>query len=372
MNSLSLLGFTEFFSQQLTSTNEDASLHPGRVAQQQRKSYLVLTEDGSRWCDLAGRFFHQAEGRMDFPAVGDWVMYRPRPHEDRGIIHRLLERQNVLARPETEAGRAGDGEQILAANLDVAFLVSSLNRNMERGGLRRLERYLAMAHGAGVAPVILLTKSDLVAPAELPAMVAEVQSIAPQAPVHAVSCLNSTGIETVASYLTAGKTGVLLGSSGVGKSTLVNHLAQADIQDMMEAREFDDKGRHCTTFRNLIRLPADAAGSPRGMIIDTPGLRGLTLGDDNAGVGLTFEDIDELARRCRFTDCRHASEPGCALRAAVEAGGLDADRLESYLKLTREVAAMERRNDPATRQRDKRRSKQINAYLRQKERDRWS
>jgi ribosome biogenesis GTPase len=350
---LASLGFNDFFAQSLHALKVvDVSLVLGRIAQQQKKAYFVLGEKESRWCELAGRFYHHTTAPTDFPAVGDWVLLRARPHEDRGVIHKLLERQSVLLRPDSEASRSST-DQILAANVDIAFLVSSLNLNLEHGGLRRLERYLTLVTSAGVKPVILLTKADLCSVKELPRFLREVQAIAPNVPVHAVSCLDNTGIETVAAYLTLGKTGVLLGSSGVGKSTLVNYLAKEDIQDMMEVRELDDKGRHCTASRNLIRIAPGDDGEPRGMLIDTPGLRGLMLGGDNdQGVGITFEDMDQLSAQCRFTNCRHVTEPGCAIKRALEGGTITPERVASYLKLMREAAAANKRSDTLAQRRE--------------------
>ena len=320
-HSLVQLGWSEFFARQLAP--DERALTIGRVFAEHKHHYQVHTPTGDFPADLAGRVHHHAKGRLDYPTVGDFVILRIRVQEQKATIQRLLTRRTALLRQQDR------DVQLLASNVDTAFLVTSLNENFN---LRRLERYLVMVHDAGVEPVILLTKDDLVESAEAAEVIEEVRAIAGQTAIHAVSCLHRRGMEALSKYLTAGKTAVLLGSSGTGKSTLVNHLAQADIQDMMETREFDDKGRHCTTFRHLIHLPEPLGG----MIIDTPGLRGLTLEPDaDEGVALTFEDLDALVTKCKFTNCRHETEPQCAVKAALEGKTLDPDRLQSYLKLQR-------------------------------------
>jgi ribosome biogenesis GTPase len=328
---LTTFGFTAFFQAQLTPAD---AITVGRVLTEEKKAYRVITTQGELVCDLAGRFYHHAKSRLDFPTVGDFVTLKARVSEGKGTLQRVLTRRTLLSRAMGEGDRTGD-VQTLAANVDTVFLVTSLNLNFN---LRRLERFLALVQQSGALPVILLTKSDLMADAaEIAGVMQEVQRVAAGVAMHAISCLENKGLEALIPYFGVGKTAVVLGSSGVGKSTLVNHLAQADLQDMMETRELDDKGRHCTSSRMLIPLP----GPYWGMIIDTPGLRGLNLSEAEPGsAGATnFDDIVELATACKFSDCLHITEPGCAIKTAIEAGTLDPARLASYAKLGREQAS---------------------------------
>jgi ribosome biogenesis GTPase len=220
-------------------------------------------------------------------------------------------------------------EQVLAANIDVAFLVSGLNEDFNA---RRVERYLAIAWDSGARPVVVLNKADLCREVEV--RVAEIAASAAGAPIHAVSGITGDGVEALSAYLGRGRTVVFLGSSGVGKSTLVNRLLGVARQETREVREFDGRGRHVTTAREMIVLPSG------GVLIDTPGLREIAPWDDGGGMGLVFDDIADLARDCRFRDCRHASEPGCAVKDAALAGRLDPKRLENFLRLRREQAVL--------------------------------
>src|SRR5262249_2551868 len=226
-------------------------------------------------------------------------------------------------------------EQVLAANIDTVFLVSSLNQDLNP---RRIERYLALACESGARPVLLLTKADLCEePAEA---VAEIERLAPLVSVHVVSALEGSGLDALAAYLGPGQTSVLLGSSGVGKSTLVNRILGEERQVVREIRSHDDRGRHTTTSRQLIFLPEG------GMLIDTPGMRELQLWDADERIGQAFPDVEEAAKRCRFTDCgHHAGTPGCGVQAAIESGALPAERLANWSKLERELKYLDRRKD---------------------------
>lgn len=329
-------------------------LVPGRVTVQQRGLWRLATEAGEIDAELAGRFVHDAaEG--GFPVAGDWVAVQPG-----GLIRAVLPRATAFTR--WAAGPAG-GVQVVAANVDVAFLTASLNADLS---LRRLERYLAAAYESGAEPVIVLTKAD--ACDDVAGLVAEVERIAFGAPVLAVSAVTGDGLDALAGHLAPGRTAVLLGSSGVGKSTLVNALAGAARMATRTIREADAHGRHTTTHRELILLPSG------GLILDTPGMRELGLYDAEAGVAQVFADVEAeveaLAADCRFADCAHGREPGCAVRAALEDGRLDADRLASWKKLQRELAHERRREDPLARKAEQKRwiaiHKSARAWMKQK------
>lgn len=356
---LETLGWNDFFSNQLDADVE-RECSPARVTQEQKSLYRVMNESGERAAELSGRFRHEAESSGEWPAVGDWVCIRDRPGEDRVTIHRLLARRTAFQRKEAGSGSRA---QVVAANIDTALLTCSLNTDLN---FRRLERYLAMAWESGADPVVLLTKADLCE--DVDPILREVSSVAHGVPVHALSARNGTGMQALAKYLAPGKTCVLLGSSGVGKSTLVNHLAGREMLATKEIGD-DDTGRHTTTHRQLVVL----AGG--GMLVDTPGMRELGMaagGEGGIGLVQTFEDIERLMTQCRFTDCKHATEPGCAVAAAIKAGSLTFDRLESYHKLQRELAWQVRRTDISAARAQKEKWKKIHkqAAARQKLRSR--
>jgi ribosome biogenesis GTPase len=374
MEHLTAYGWNDHWERVLAELDEAVARERiARVVQEHKEAYLVRSARGNIWAEISGKMRHHGVVRSDFPAVGDWVVLRGLEHareiEEGGgpvQIVSMLPRRTVLAR-RVDAGH----EQVLAVNVDVAFLGTSLNENFN---LRRLERYLTLAREAGARPVVLLTKADLCEDAG--PFVEDVEGLeeggaARGEPlgVHAISVVSGEGMEAVRAYLKPGVTAVILGSSGIGKSTLVNFLAEADIQDMMESREFDDKGRHCTTFRHLVKTRAG------GLIIDTPGLRGLTLGEATDALAATFADVEALAASCRFTNCQHDTEPGCAIKAALEGGTLAADRLEGYLRLQREIGAMARREnrveDRKAKKLEKKQSAQLNKKLKQKWDDRY-
>jgi ribosome biogenesis GTPase len=316
---------------------------PGRVLIGFNYLYRVGIEGGEIEAVLSGRLKHHAERQGELPAVGDWVVLRIRPREDRGAIVAVLPRRSRFSR--RMAGNVTD-EQVVAANVDVIFIVMSLDDDFS---VRRLERYLLMARESGAAPVVLLTKLDLCD--DLPAYVAEVKGAAGDVPVHVLSPKLNEGLEHVTPYMTAGRTAALLGSSGVGKSTIINRLVGSNVQKTREVREADSKGRHTTTHRELVVLPSG------GLIIDTPGMRELQLWDASESVRDTFDDIATLAGECHFTDCRHRDEPRCAVKAAVDGGRIPADRLASYLKLQDELVYLARQQDERAQIEEKRRGK---------------
>lgn len=336
-------GWDAQFEQAFAPFAGKSDVEPARVLIEYNHNYRVATASGEMDVVLAGRVKHHARSRADLPAVGDWVAVRKRPEEDRGAIVGVLDRRSRFSR--RMAGQVTD-EQVVAANADVVFLVMALDEDFSP---RRLERYLLMARESGAAPVVLLTKPDVAT--DLPAQVAEAAAVAGDVPVHVINPKSAQGIEQVAPYLEGGRTAALLGSSGVGKSTIINRLAGADVQRTREVRAADSKGRHTTTHRELVALPGG------GLIIDTPGMRELQLWDAAEGIRGTFEDIEALAANCRFTNCQHRGEPGCAVLAAVEAGALPAARLESYRTLQDELKFLARQQDERAEIEEKRRGK---------------
>lgn len=302
-------------------------LEPARVTVQNRGLYLVVGDDGEREAEITGRLRHDAEDGGDLPAVGDWVAIRPAQGDGRAMIAAVLPRRSKLSRKVAEREVE---EQVLAANIDVIFIVTSLNRELR---LRRLERYLATAWESGASPVIVLTKSDLAEDAD--ARRADVESIAFGVPVHVVSAVTGEGLEELPAYFTGHRTGVFLGSSGVGKSTMINALAGEELQATATIRESDDRGRHTTTRRELILLPDG------GIVIDTPGMRELQLWESDDGMDTAFTDVTQLMTQCRFSDCSHEREPGCAIKRALADGSLARERWESYTRLQRELRSLE-------------------------------
>jgi ribosome biogenesis GTPase len=327
-----------------------AGLSPARVSEQHRGAYVVLTEEGEIRAEAAGRLSYEANGFGDLPAVGDWVAVALRPAEGAGTIQAVLPRRTKFSR---KVAWSATEEQVVAANVDTVFLLSSLNEDLN---LRRLERYLTLAWESGARPVIVLTKTDLCAAVEL--RVAEVEAIAFGVPVHPISSITGDGLELVRSYIEPGKTIALLGSSGVGKSTLVNTLVGQELLAVKEIRESDGEGRHTTTHRQLVPLPEG------GLVLDTPGMRELQLWESAEGLGETFADIEELAAQCRFNDCAHDTEPGCAIRAALGDGTLELGRWLSYGKLQRELAHLERRLDKRARSDERKRWAKVGAEAR--------
>jgi len=306
-------------------------LIPGRIVVQQRGGFRLVTADGEIDARASGALM-KATSAAERATAGDWVAVEARPGETTALVHHILPRRTTFIR---KASGPRGGAQVVAANVDVALLVASLNSDLN---LRRLERYLATTYESGADPVIVLTKVDLAH--DTKERVAEVEAIAFGAPVLAISSKTGVGLDALAGHLRPGRTAVLLGSSGAGKSTLLNALAGEEKMDTGEIREADERGRHTTTHRELVRLPSGA------LILDTPGMRELGLWEADAGVAQTFADIEALAEQCRFRDCGHGAEPGCAVQAAIKAGDLDPDRLKSFEKLQAELAYEHRKEDP--------------------------
>lgn len=315
---LKILGFNHHFEVEFDKLKKEKNWFAGRIAAEYKGLYKILAFSGEFTGEISGKMRYNNE----FPAVGDWVVCSEVDYE-RVIIYHLLKRENKFSR--TAAGSTG-AEQIAAANIDIIFIVSSFNDDLN---LRRLERYLTLSWDSGAKPVIILNKSDLKENTEL--MVNEVENIAAGADIISVSALKGTNIDKIKKYLGEGKTAAFLGSSGVGKSTIINKLLGREVQKVKEIRKDDSRGRHTTTNREMFLLESG------GILIDTPGMREIKLWDGNTGFNSTFSDIEEIAAACRFNDCQHKSEPGCAVKKAIKQGKLDQKRLESYWKLKREL-----------------------------------
>lgn len=322
----------------------------GRVGLEYRGNYRLYTEYGELPAVLSGQLRHQAQGLEAYPAVGDWVVARLHDDATHATIHHVLPRQSQFVR---KAAGARTEAQVVAANVDTVFLVSGLDHDFN---LRRIERSLVMAWESGANPVILLNKADECDDVE--EAVAGVAGVAPGVSVIPISALTGYGVEALAAYLQPGYTVALIGSSGVGKSTLTNFLLGKCVQETQAVRADDQRGRHTTTHRHLLQLPSGA------LLIDTPGMRELQLWSGSEGLEATFSDVDALAEQCRFRNCQHGQEPGCAVQAAIASGELDSSRFRSYQKLQREQRYLAERQDSLASLNTKRRWKSIHKAMR--------
>lgn len=305
----------------LLPTNKNEYI--GRIIVEYKHLYRISDGEKEYLAELKGTFRFHAEDTNQFPAVGDFVLFTKHDH-DKAIIHEILPRFSTFAR---QAAGLRTDEQIIATNIDYAFIVTALNGDFNS---RRLERYLTLAYESGASPILIFTKKDLCE--DLDYKIQEADRVAFGVPKFAINSIEKEGLEQLQPYLQKGDTITLVGSSGVGKSTLLNALMGKDIQQTQAIREGDDKGKHTTTHRELFALPNGA------LIIDTPGMRELQLWNSGESVSSIFQDIEDLATTCRFSDCKHVTEPGCSIRAALENGSLEIDRYEHFKKLQKEMA----------------------------------
>jgi len=340
------LGWDSFFQKHFQPLKILDSV-PARVVTESKGSFQVYSQYGELTAKISGKMRYRAGAENQYPVVGDWVVIQPLVDEQKGIIHAVLPRKSKFSRKV--AGERTE-EQIISANVDTVFIVSGLDggRNFN---LRRIERYLTLAWNSGATPVIVLNKMDLCPDVDI--YIRSVEDIAPNIAVHPVSAKERIGLDVLRNYLTKGNTAAFLGSSGVGKSALINSLLGEEKQVIGEVREDDRMGRHTTTKRELILLPDG------GIVIDTPGMREIQMWAGEEDLKGAFHDIEMLAKRCRFSDCSHNIESGCAVRAAINRGEFDPTRLESYRKLQNELNYLASREEHSTRLYEKLKWKKI-------------
>lgn len=337
--SIEQFGWNSFWEHKWNSSSldQDKELYPGRIVGDFGSKFRVMTEKGELWGEISGKLRHKLEQEGDYPAIGDWVSLTILNAMEQAMIHSVMSRRSVITR---QAAGTVVAKQVIAANVDTLFLVSALNDDYN---VRRMERYLIMAWNSGATPVILLTKQDLCEDAEV--RIAEMEKAAPGVSVHAVSALMDHGRESLLPYIGRGQTVALTGSSGCGKSTLVNWLCGDEVQRTQDVREGDSRGRHTTTHRELFIMPHG------GIIVDTPGMRELQLWSDEGGLELAFGDVTKWAVDCRYNDCRHEREEGCAVLEAVRTGDLEEKRLLNYRKTQRELLYQSVKESKAKRKR---------------------
>ncbi len=350
---LTKLGWNHFFQQQLTP--EELGYRPARVFRQDTNQYHLLSEQGKLIGVLPGKFRREALSKADLPTVGDWVVVSPIEGDEPGRvqIEKLLDRKSKFSRKE--AGEVHD-EQVVASNIDTVFIVSALDKDFN---LHRIERYLLLSWTSGALPVLILNKSDVCK--NIDKKVEDLQVIAMGSPIHVMSAKDNSGLDSLRQYVTPGSTCAFLGSSGVGKSTIINELLGFEKFDTGAVRSDDSKGRHTTTFREMVEA------SSGGMIIDTPGMREIQLWADGVYLSHSFQDIESLAASCKFSDCKHNTEPGCSIIKAIEIGDLEPERLERYFKLAKELAHFENQQNAASRAEKKQETKRFSKLLKNRQ-----
>lgn len=350
MDKLKLYGWNEFFEAYF-SEYAGNGLSAARVAVENRNNYELYSEFGELTAEKSGKLFYNSDSG-DLPAVGDWVVIKPIINENKALITAVLPRKAKFSRKK--AGATTE-EQIVAANVDTVFIMSSLNQDLN---FRRMERYLALAWDNDIKPVLILSKADL--SEDYYARLAQTEENFPGTDVHVISAVKNAGIDELFQYFEGNKTVAVIGSSGVGKSTLINSILHWRKMKVSDISLYKDKGRHTTTHRELTLVPGG------GLIIDTPGMREIQLWEGGDGLSELFEDIEQLALECKFSDCKHLSEPGCAINAAIENGSLDEKRFKSYKKLQNEIKYFQRKQNKKAHLQEKKRWKKLTMEGRQR------
>lgn len=344
MEKLNYLGWEEFFESNFIEFQKQ-NFFPARVAIENKTNYFLYTQFGEAVGEVSGKLFFDSDEKSGLPKVGDWVAVSLFDENSKAVIHDVLPRKTKLSRRSTDRRT---GEQIIAANVDVVFIVQSLDENFN---INRLERYFTAVYQSGAIPVAVLNKSDICVSAESHKQL--VKNAHPELDVYNVSALNGEGINQLRKYFSLGKTVVFVGSSGVGKSSLINKITGAEIQKINSVRLTDSKGRHTTTKRELLILPDG------GLLVDTPGMREFGLWDAGEGLSKTFSGFEELSLQCKFKDCTHTHETNCAVIKAVEDGIVSKQQYENYLKMRKELKYLETKQDIFAALEEKRKWKNI-------------
>jgi len=344
LTNLQKLGLNKFFEKQFENYSSGKYIL-ARVAIENKSNFILYTEEGETSGEITGKFHFKAEDKTEYPVVGDWVVVKKVSGENKVIIEKVLDRESKFSRKQAWAKT---DEQIIAANIDTVFIITSLNLEIN---IRRIERYITMIRENNVEPVIILSKEDLCENVE--EIINEVKTVSLDTKIYAISSIENKGMDELLKYFEGNKTVAVVGSSGVGKSTLINCLLNSDKMKVKEIAEYKDKGKHTTSHRELILLPGG------GLIIDTPGMREVQMWEGSEGVSETFADVENFTGQCKFSDCKHKSEPGCAIKKAIENGELDEERYMSYLKLQSEIKYFENRNNQKALLAEKKKSKKV-------------